>query len=47
MEKEIREYTFSATEKDDVDVIVGELSELAAAAAYREFGAHGVIHCAI
>ena len=43
MEKEIREYTFSATDRDDVDVIVSELAELAGAAAYKEFGAHGVI----
>ena len=42
-QKEIRAYTFSATERDDVDVIVSELAELAGAAAYKEFGAHGVI----
>lgn len=43
MEKEIREFSFSAEDIDSVDVVVNELSSLAAAAAYRDFGAHGVI----
>lgn len=40
---ELREYRFSANDTEDVKEIVNSLADLAAAAAYRDYGNHGII----
>lgn len=41
--KELREFRFSAEAKEDVGVIVDQLAHLAGAAAFRDYGNHGII----
>lgn len=43
MNKEIREYRFSANDAEPVKIIVNSLAELGAAATYRDYGKHGII----
>lgn len=42
-EKEIRSFVFAANDKENVEVIVNSLANLAAASAYKEYNSYGVI----